>query len=151
VDLHIEIAYPFLGLRCLFNKKFKPLLGWIKSLESLVIIPHGDPAAYVKDPFIPELLKWMFLELEQPPRPLKRIWILEVPRRNRSLSIEHFTTTPYVKALNLWTGDDVRTELDHPKFSQMEQVGGICFSNNLAQMTQLKFAIGRCLDDHVIR
>lgn len=169
VDLHIEIAYPFLRsmprfvrvhnkkVLNLIRKKFKPLLGWIKYLESLVIIPRGNdrqyyPSEYHLDPFILELLDWMFLELEMLPSSLKRLWIREesISIARSSICIEHLNTTPHVMALNLWTGDVVHSELDHPKLSQMEHLGGIHFSNNLAQMALLKFVLGFCVDDHVI-
>ncbi len=91
----------------------------------------------------------MFVDLELFPNSLERFWISKDSVRSRSFYIEHFIT-PSVKALNLWPGDEVHTELDHPKFSQLEQLSGFNFSNSLAQMKQLKFAIGRCVDVNVI-
>lgn len=145
-----------------------PLLGWFKSLESLVIIPRGiieffnlfarnnDPNITYpleSDPFVVELLHWMSLDPELLPKCLRRFWINEDSVRDsvktRSFSIEHFIA-PSVKALHLWPGDKVHTKLDHPKFSQLEHLSGFNFSNSLAQMTQLKFAYGDCVNDNVI-
>jgi len=170
VDLFIEIAYPLVESSLCnqrdhkkkvlnqIRKKFKPFLGWIKSLESLTMISNGINAGYypteeyTDDPFVLELLNWMFLDLELLPRSLKRLWVREDTSFavQRSLTIEHFITTPFVKALNLWEDDEIHSELNHPKFRQMEQLGGIYFSNSLAHMTQLKFAHGYCVDDYVI-
>lgn len=164
MDLQIKIAYPYLDSKPLslrthneavlnrIKTEFK-YLSWMLLLESLVIIPLGNdivyyPPEYHTDPFVIELLKWMFVDRDLPPQSLKRLWIQQDSASTRSLSTEHFIT-PTVKALNLWREDDVRTELDHPKFSQMEYLGGIDFSNSLAEMTQLLFALGQCVDDHV--
>ena len=165
LHLHIEIAFPFFYSQPLFlhdrneavlnlmKRKFRFHLGWMISLESLVIVPRGNfvghlPPEYHSDPIVIELLKWMFVDRDLLPQSLKSLWICQESTATRSLSVDHFSTSP--KALNLWKEDDVRTELDHPKFSQMEYLGGIDFSNTLAQMTQLKFALGYCVDDHVI-
>ena len=169
MDLFIDIDYPIIEsspnshydhnkkVLKLIQKKFKPLLGWIKSLESLAIISSEIDAKYnpvedYTDPFVLELLNWMFLDLELLPRCLKRLWIREETSFDvrRSLTIEHFITTAFVKALNLWGDDDIHLELNHPKFRQMEVLGGILFSNSLAHLAHLKYAHGYCVDNYVI-
>lgn len=167
MDLHIEIAYPsYLDSQpsllqahndLVLNhikRKFKLLLGWMISLQSLVIIPRGNvgnrPEEHYSDPFIFELLNWMFRDQYIPPQSLKCLWIPQDYAATRSLSIDHFSTSPFVKSLSLWRDDAFIDKLGHPKFNQMEELFGIQFNNSLAHMTQLKSVVGVCVDDHVI-
>ncbi len=168
MDLHIEVYYTYAIPLSYFQReahnsavfqqlgaKYKSKLGWLKSLKSLVIIPHyqNDPESphnySYQDPFIVELLKWMFESQDLLPSSLERLWIPE-QRKFRRLNVEHLPAA-IVKSLSLWEGDGIHTQLDHPKFKEMEQLGGIYFSNSLAKMTQLKFVNGRCHDDEVTK
>jgi len=96
VDLHIEVYYTYAIPLSYFQReahnsavfqqlgaKYKSKLGWLKSLKSLVIIPHyqNDPESphnySYQDPFIVELLKWMFESQDLLPSSLERLWIPE--------------------------------------------------------------------------
>lgn len=91
----------------------------------------------------------MFASQDLFPSSLENLWIPQ-GHKYRRLNVEHLSA-PIAKSLSLWEGDGIHTQLGHPKFKQMEQLGGVYFSENLSKMTQLKFVDGRCDDDEVKR
>lgn len=134
-------------------QKFEPKLVWMKCLESLAIIPRPQDDydySYHNDPFVLEILDWAFGSQELLPPSLKRLWIPQEFSFDQWFTIDH-PHTPFVKSLCLWGSDNVHAQLNHPKYSQMEHLSDMNFSNSLAHMTQLEYANGRCVDDEVMK
>lgn len=162
IDLHIEIAHPVKEdpgdeqahtkkVLQLTRKKFKPKLHWLKSLESLKIISCGDGACQ-RDPFISELIMtWMYgPRRELLPRSLNRLWIDEhILTSHRFLAIDYLPAD--MKSLIHCSLDEVSNELNNDKFKQIEHLGGFDFSETLNHMTQLKYAKGLCVENHVLK
>lgn len=85
----------------------------------------------------------MFASQELLPCSLERLWI---PVREHG--IEHLYA-PLVKSLYLMDEEDLLAQLNNPKYSQMEHLSGIDFSDSLANMSQLKYVDGLCVNDNV--
>ena len=91
------------------------------------------------------LLNSILWDKELLPRSLQRLWIPDRGTyRGRSVTIEDFRT-PFVKSLY----DRFGSQLNHPKFSRIEHLGGVHFSQAMAHMTHLKYVSGHCVDNQV--
>ena len=139
------------------RRTFRSKLGWLKSLRSLVIITEvqGDrsgsvPVGYSPgDPFVKEFINLLFSSQDLLPHSLERLWIPVDYDSSRELRIEQLPA-PLVTSLNLWEEDGVGTQLDHPKFKQVEHLGNIEFSDSFDQMQKLEYIEGLCVDNEVI-
>ncbi len=139
------------------RRTFRPKLEWLKSLRSLVIIPQpqGDcngsaPEGYSPgDPFVMAFVDLLFSSQDLLSHSLERLWIPSEYSSSRVLTIDQLPA-PVVKSLQLWEEDGVGTQLDHPKFKQVEHLGNIEFSDSFDQMQKLEYIEGLCVDNEVI-
>ena len=139
------------------RRTFRSKIGWLKSLRSLVIITEmqGDrsgsvPVGYSPgDPFVKEFINLLFSSQDLLSHSLERLWIPSEYSSSRVLTIDQLPA-PLVKSLQLWEEDGVGTQLDHPKFKQVEHLGNIDFSDSFDQMQKLEYIEGLCVDNEVI-